>query len=652
MKKTKTTTKSSKVAIQSVRDKNITWPFYLLVFIFSFILYGNTLNHQYALDDLYAITGNKYTQQGFSGIPQLLTKDFFAGYYDDQEILLTGGRYRPLSLVTFAVEHQFFGDNPGFSHFMNLLLYALTGCLLYLFLRKLFQEKVSGKWFASVPLIATLLFLAHPVHTEVVANIKGRDEILSLLGSILAAIFYLKYLEQKSYKYLIYSFISFFLACLSKENAILFLMIIPLSVYYFRDFKIRENLFALLPLFLAGLLFILIRMSVVGGFTAPPSTELLDNPFIQADFLQKYATILFTLGLYIKLLFIPHPLTWDYYPYHITLKDWSDIMVIISLLVYIILVIIAVSGLRKKTMISFSIWVYLLGILLVSNILFQVGVFMAERFLYLPSLAFSLALAWLVVNRIIPLIKGKTDGKMFTAGIMLVILSLFTIKTISRNTAWKDDFTLHTTDIETSANSAKGNSIAGQWYAWAANQQQNAANRDALMAKAHELVSKAVIIHPTYSDAWFKLGNIVFDYRKDVDSTVNCYIRVLRKDPNEENVFRNLSMVINSQEDKQRKIELWEKILLVSPDRYEPNFYLANFYYTSDPDKSISFAEKARLARPDDLPNLKVLANGYLNQRIFDKALPLYDHYLKLAPEDQEIKRIRDNLANFLRSPE
>ena len=111
-------------------------------------------------------------------------------------------------------------------------------------------------------------------------------------------------------------------------------------------------------------------------------------------------------------------------------------------------------------------------------------------------------------------------------------------------------------------------------------------------------------------------------------------------------------MVINSGDNNQRKIELWEKVLAVVPERYEPNFYLANFYFETNPEKSIAFAEKARQARPDDLPNLKVLANGYLNQRKYEKALPIYERYLQLDPNDEMIKKMRDKLVYYLKDPQ
>ena len=139
---------------------------YLVLFVFVFFLYGNTLFHDYALDDFIVITGNSYTKQGIKGIGDILTHDAFVGAYGEA-LELTGGRYRPLSIVMFAVEYEIFGLNPFFGHFFNVLFFAFVCCFVLLLMSRLFVDK--NNWIAFV---IALLFASHPIHTEVVANIK------------------------------------------------------------------------------------------------------------------------------------------------------------------------------------------------------------------------------------------------------------------------------------------------------------------------------------------------------------------------------------------------------------------------------------------------------------------------------------------------
>ena len=194
-----------------------------VIFLFAFLLYANTFNHGYAVDDMIVVQKNKLTQKGFEGIPDIMTTDAFYGFFGEDYKFVAGGRYRPLSIVTFAIEVQFFGANkPHLSHIINAIFYGITCMLIFLLMLNLFKTQVTSLLHFSVPLIATLLYTAHPIHTEVVANIKGRDEIMGMLFSVLTLLCSIKYMQRKQALMLAATFLSFILALLSKENAILF----------------------------------------------------------------------------------------------------------------------------------------------------------------------------------------------------------------------------------------------------------------------------------------------------------------------------------------------------------------------------------------------------------------------------------------------
>ncbi len=86
-------------------------------------------------------------------------------------------------------------------------------------------------------LLATLIFMAHPVHTEVVANIKSRDEILSFLNGTLALLLVFDYSKSKNWISLALAVIFFFLSLLSKETAMTTLAIIPFMLFFFTPKK-------------------------------------------------------------------------------------------------------------------------------------------------------------------------------------------------------------------------------------------------------------------------------------------------------------------------------------------------------------------------------------------------------------------------------
>ncbi|HKK88495.1 MAG TPA: hypothetical protein VJ917_06570, partial [Saprospiraceae bacterium] len=157
-----------------------------MLFALSLLLYLNTLRHGFVLDDAIVISENKFTQQGIDGWSGILTKDTFFGFFqkEGKDQLVAGGRYRPLSLLFFSFVYEIAGNNPTIFHFFNLLFYGILIVVLYQWLLDVFRKKKYRYWIAS---LSALIFTVHPVHTEVVANIKGMDELLALLFALLAA---------------------------------------------------------------------------------------------------------------------------------------------------------------------------------------------------------------------------------------------------------------------------------------------------------------------------------------------------------------------------------------------------------------------------------------------------------------------------------
>ncbi len=81
----------------------------VIIVVFGFMLYANTLGHGYALDDTVTIWKNEFTQQGYAGIKDILSYDTMAGMFGKDMDEVAGGRYRPLSVVMFAIELEIFG---------------------------------------------------------------------------------------------------------------------------------------------------------------------------------------------------------------------------------------------------------------------------------------------------------------------------------------------------------------------------------------------------------------------------------------------------------------------------------------------------------------------------------------------------------------
>jgi tetratricopeptide (TPR) repeat protein len=614
------------------------------IVILTFILYGNTLWNDYAQDDAIVITDNMFTKQGIKGIPGFLTNDTFYGFFKKKgkAKLVSGGRYRPLSPVTFALEWQVFGKNPAVSHFINVLLFALLGIILYKFLLLLFLNVKNNKLKYLVPFFATLIFVAHPVHTEVVANIKGRDELFSLLFSLTAVIFSIKWYQNKQLKYQIYIFIAFLMAMFSKENAITFLAIVPLVYFMFFPDKNKSYFKILIPFFAATVLFLFARFLVLGLDFGNTPMEMMNNPFIKIEsgkyvpfsFGEKAATIIFILGKYIQLLIFPHPLTNDYYPRQIAIMSFSNWKVLLSLLVYIVMIYYAVKNLKREKILSFGILFYLITLSIVSNIVFPVGTNMSERFLFMPSVGFSFILGYLLFL----IYKHKRN---YSYVLLIVILGLYSIKTISRNTVWKNDFTLFTTDVKVSKNSAKALNAAAGSLVDVAYKEKNRLKRDKMFNQAKSYLEKALKIHPNYKNAWLILGNANY-FLKNYEDAISDYKRALDLDPSYVDANKNLAIAYRDagkyfgekKNDLNKAIKYLNEAYKMTPEDYETVRLLGvAFAVSGNNEKAISYFLKAIELEPGNAGAYKNLGNAYFNSGNSEKGKYYHEKAKKLDPE-------------------
>lgn len=415
-------------------------------------LYANTLGHGFVLDDGLVITDNPYVQAGIRGIPDIVSHDSFHGTLGESAFL-SGGRYRPLSLVMFAMEVSFFGKGPFAMHLINILLYGLTAVVLLRFLRRrVFPEH------ALVALVATVLFVAHPLHTEVVANIKSRDEILSLLFILLTLSFLSRDTEGTSTVHRWKAAGCYALALLSKENGIILLVVAPLALVTFTGSGWKDAAKACWPMGAVATLYLGLRFGIIGS-RMQEVPGVLDNPYVLATAGQKLATMLHVLFDNLRLLVWPHPLTYDYSFAQVPYRSFAEPGVWAGALWLLVLLAQSIRSLVRRDAIGWCAAFFLGTWLLVSGLFFNIGAPMAERFMYQASLPFIIALV-LVVRRALAKAEERTVFRTGAAATLLVGLPL-SLLTITRNADWhdRDDLLIH--DVAVSSRSARANTYAG-----------------------------------------------------------------------------------------------------------------------------------------------------------------------------------------------
>lgn len=202
---------------------------YAVIFVFSFLIYANSIFNNYNLDDELVTENHRLTKDGISSISSILTEP----YYKDKSGY--SYEYRPVVLISFALEHSMFGENPHISHFINVLLYSLL-CVLLFYVLALLLNGYS----VLLPFLITIIFAAHPIHTEIVASIKNRDEIFAVGFALLALLSALRFVDSKKWFYLLLLSLAFVASLLSKQTTNVFIVFIPVMLIVFRKIKFNQ----------------------------------------------------------------------------------------------------------------------------------------------------------------------------------------------------------------------------------------------------------------------------------------------------------------------------------------------------------------------------------------------------------------------------
>ena len=520
------------------------WYVYIGIFLFTFVLYSNTFHHQWALDDGVVFSENTYVKQGVKGYDEILTTHSLAGIKLKPETY----QYRPLSLLMFATEWQLSPENPGFYHVINVLWYAMACVLLFIVLRKLFLNKSK-----ILPLIITLLYAAHPMHTEAVANIKGRDDILFLFFILSTLWFTFQYIDKQKKTLLFGVFGSFLLAMFSKESAITFLVGVPLTMYFFRKVERKDYVYVISAIALPVLIYLMARFAVLNDFPNGHLT-VMQNYFSEESLLTRWACAIMLLGKYLFLMIIPYQQVCDYSFNQLPLVSFGSWQVLLSLAIYIGLVVYAIKGFRKKNIYAFSIFFFIVTMSIYSNLIYIIGASFADRFLFIPSLGYCIALGYLLFR--FSEWKSETDFNLqktiFSFSFLTVILLLFTVKTYSRSAEWENNFTLYGADIKKSPNSARLNFFWGEALRDKAIEYQSKNSTPStptemetnnLMYRAYLMnsivaVQKGISIYPHHSNAYDRLGYAYYSlspyYSKEgfLDSAEKYYGQALLLSPN------------------------------------------------------------------------------------------------------------------------
>ena len=605
------------------------------------LIYLNSLHNQFVFDDIPLILKN----------PSI--RDF-------KKILLffTSGidriPYRPLRWISYAIDYQFSALNPLGYHISNITFHALTSILIYLTISALVEN-------SRIALFAALLFAVHPVHTDSVAYISGRRDILSSLFYILGFYLFLEYRKKERLKFLILSFVAYLLAISSKEMAVtlpaLFLFYDLIHNLSDKGSFINRLSAALKKTFSSHKIFYLLFLVMAILFTcykvllkSPSNKEGLYGGNLYIHFL----TVSKILVYYIRLLFFPINLIADYsfnsFPLSQSLFEPETLL---SLMALCTIAFLSLKLFSRNKIMAFSLIWFFITLLPVCHI-FPHHELLAEHYLYLPSFGFVLLIAI-----VFELLVTSTKWRHCIYISFTLLILLLSIRTFYRNYDWKNGFTLWSKTVKTVPNCVRAlNNLGIEYF-----------NRKDFK-QAIALYQKAIKIQPVYEKAYYNLGNVyrtqqqfklalemyqkaaqlnskniryhnnlgnAYAMQRLYDQAIKEYKLVLKLKPRYAQAHNNLGNVYRSLGKTNLAIACYQKAIKIKPGYVDAYRNLANAYGDlKQYEKSVIILKKALIIKPSHIPTVNNLVSVYAKIKQYDKAIETYEYAIKLKPNSLE----------------
>ena len=400
------------------------WRVRAILFLIALAAYANSFGLGLAQDSKTIVTADARVQAVTAdNIKAILTQNYWWPKAGD-------GLYRPVMTLSILFNYAVLGNgpNPAGYHILNFLLHAINVWLVYE-LALLLLNRSGPAFFAAA------LWAVHPIGTEAVTSIVGRADLLaamSVLGGLLV------YIRNQSRWAPLALFVMATAGVFAKENAAILIGLMLLWDVSFET-KPRWQSYAAVAASLAVL--VLVRHAVLGALP-PAEPPYVDNPLFRADFWTSRWTAIKVVGLDLWLLLCPVILSCD--RSQIALSAWPDPWAWLSLLAIAAILAIAVARYRNDRLVFWAAGFFAIAILPTSNLVVLIGAAMAERFLYLPSVAFAV-----IVTALLYRMKNEQFARMA----LIALLALYAVRTMARNPAWNDNTSLALADLPNSPRS-------------------------------------------------------------------------------------------------------------------------------------------------------------------------------------------------------
>jgi Tfp pilus assembly protein PilF len=441
------------------------------------ISYGSMLKADFVYDDHNQLVQNP-SIQSLRNIPR-----FFTHPAETIGAMVFEGIYRPLRTTYFAAGYQLWGMNSAAYHGANLFFHLLNSFLLFLLIARLCEAERPA-------LVAALVFAVHPALTEDVCWICSSSDLLCMILYLSALLCWFRARDEAGGKrraFLVISLVSLGLALLSKEMAVTFPAVIVGIDFWREGFKgvAPRRWLSYAPFVVLTGIYLAIRMNIMSRFAQ--RGQWGDTPLASAVIIAK------AVAYYVGILVYPFKLTiLPVIDTNVSLSDFADIFAVLL----VICLIVAVLAFRKKyPTATLGIFLFFILLLPISNII-PLTAIVAGRFVYTPSIGFSLVVA-AAVGAFESLVQRQTQKrKILAVGAIASIIFLLSANTVIRSLDWQTDLALFKSAVEVAPDNPRARVSLGKEYVLkedleaARNQALTALEHDKDHTQAHSLLGR------------------------------------------------------------------------------------------------------------------------------------------------------------------
>lgn len=564
--------------------------------------------------------------------------------------------YRPLTLFSFALNYAVHGLTPAGYHAVNVLLHAAVCALVWHFARRLTADDATAT-------LAAVLFAVHPVHVEAVANVVGRAEVLAALFLLIGLLLLRPARGPAGLGRAALAGLAFLAALASKETAVCYPAVAVLTMLALPGEPPRPRrwwLMQVIGLLLPLLVYLPVRYVVLEQrFLRAEPPDLLMNALVVASPWERVLGAFTILGHYTRLLIAPARLCADYGYAVVDARTPLNAMTLLGFVTAAGGVVALLGGLcggPRWRLVARLMALLLASYVLISNTALLIGVTLAERLMYWPSVPALILIAFGIVEfgrrQCAPGRPLAPRTRLLRALGVLLIVALG-LRTAVRNTDWRSNRTLFERDVlsfdrwrgdlarfEQQADALQRSAHLNKCYAVQlvdlAQATTDRTQRAAYLEKAEAYLSLALAISPAYPEALAVRGQIWAE-AGEFGRAIADLEAALRLDPEEREARRTLTRVLGRQAGLDQRLAELQAAVIEQPEDAELQLELGRLLVQyAKFEQARPHLRQAVAARPTDLAAWRALGQAEAFAGASAAAIEIYQHVLELDPDDWE----------------